>query len=720
MLADVILFFAYGAGSIACMLAAIWILREGARERTDRVAAIVALALTGIWCLAKASLGQLHTGVAVIGIVSNLAWLFMLMRLFGNDGRDASVRLVRPVLLVLAFVEVLQLPLLLLRSTATLDPGSVSMVLGTSAIFRVLVAVGALVLVHNLYSGAASTSRRLLNWTTVALALFWGWALNHNFVTYLAGQGADELDVVGALVTVIFAICLAIGFGRASAGLKFMPSRAVAFQSLSLGLIAIYLAGIVFVSEIAAQFSGDLGRIIQVGFLLTGAAMALIWLPSERLRRWLRVKALKHLFKHRYDYRNEWIRFTHTIGRQLQGGSSLHDRAIKSLADITGCQAGILLLRDEDGVMVLGSRWQWREAPVPAEAAPQELVRILETEQLIIDFDEVRRGVCHHGECENLPEWLSEDERLWAAVPLLHHGRLIGIVVLAKPIVPRSLDWEDFDLLSVAGQQVASYLAEQAGQVALGQASQFDEFNRRMAFVMHDIKNLSSQMSLLLRNAEKHSENPEFRKDMLVTVRNSADKLNSMLTRLGRYQAKPSVKPEEIDLVELAQELLNRFAKVHTLNRAGNGPCVVIGDKEALEQALAHLIQNAIDASEDDEEVQLDIRTDGVRGVFAICDSGSGMSAAFVRNELFKPFSSSKEGGFGIGAYEARTMVRAMGGRLTVESREGLGSRFEVSLPLKSTAELLETRGQLPDSEATNLETELLTQPAKSYQNEAV
>jgi signal transduction histidine kinase len=75
--------------------------------------------------------------------------------------------------------------------------------------------------------------------------------------------------------------------------------------------------------------------------------------------------------------------------------------------------------------------------------------------------------------------------------------------------------------------------------------------------------------------------------------------------------------------------------------------------------------------------------------VIEVIDSGSGMSAEFVRTGLFKPFVSTKSGGFGIGAYEARELVRAMGGQLDVESREGLGSRFTIRLPLAEAAELL-------------------------------
>src|SRR5690606_19382205 len=123
--------------------------------------------------------------------------------------------------------------------------------------------------------------------------------------------------------------------------------------------------------------------------------------------------------------------------------------------------------------------------------------------------------------------------------PPRFRSRLLGVVVLARPAFARTLDWEDFDLLRVIGRQLASYLAEQASQDALGEAQRFDEFNRRIAFVMHDIKNLASQLSLLARNAEKHAEKPEFRADMLLTLKKSSEKLNALLARLGRYGPQP-------------------------------------------------------------------------------------------------------------------------------------------------------------------------------------
>lgn len=124
------------------------------------------------------------------------------------------------------------------------------------------------------------------------------------------------------------------------------------------------------------------------------------------------------------------------------------------------------------------------------------------------------------------------------------------------------------------------------------------------------------------------------------------------------------------------------------------------GDAEALEQALVHLVQNAIEASPQHEPVFLDLRLDATSAVLEVVDSGCGMSPEFVRTRLLKPFQSSKQGGFGIGAYEARELVRAMGGRLDVESREGIGTRFIIRLPLSSTAALMKNLNQHPDTKA--------------------
>lgn len=682
-------YLAYTAGAIICGLAAIWIARMGDASRGDRIPAIVAVALTANWCFAAASFEPGRAIVELTEIARNLAWLFMLFRLFGNDGRDETLRLVRPAVVSLAFVEMLQFALLVIAGRYAVTPELSELTYETAALFRVMVAVGALVLLHNLYVGAAASSRQILRWSAASLAGMWAFDLNYFTIAYIMGSVPSELAALRGLAAAVFAVPFVIGFNSRSSNLEFRPSRAVTFRFLSLLIIGAYFVLMLALARWLNMLTGDLARMTQVGLIIAAGALALIWLPSDRLRGWLRVTAIKHLFKHRYDYRNEWIRFTATIGTTGFDNISLQERAVKALADITDSPSGILLVADEDGTLELAANWRWPDIEVPAQAASSALANALERSELIVDFDEVRAGVDRAGEQALVPDWMRRDQRAWAAVPLLHFDRLVGLVLLSRPLIERKLDWEDFDLLGVVGRQLASYLAEQTSQAALLEAGRFDEFNRRMAFVMHDIKNLSSQMALLLRNAERHADKPEFRKDMLVTLRNSVDKLNTLLARLGRYGPPETEVAREFDLADTTRQVADRLGRVHPVAMLQTEPAKVRGNPEALDQALVHLVQNAIDASDPSSSVMLEVLSDGVSGKINIIDNGSGMSPQFLRNGLFKPFVSAKSGGFGIGAFEARELIRSMGGRVDVESREGLGTRFTISMPLRSTAAVM-------------------------------
>lgn len=115
-------------------------------------------------------------------------------------------------------------------------------------------------------------------------------------------------------------------------------------------------------------------------------------------------------------------------------------------------------------------------------------------------------------------------------------------------------------------------------------------------------------------------------------------------------------------------------------------PQIVRGDGARLEQMFAHLLQNAMDASPPGAPIRIDMAVAGADLVITLADRGHGMSARFIRQELFQPFHSTKAGGFGIGAYEAREIARAHGGRLDVASREGEGTSFTITLPLADPA----------------------------------
>lgn len=684
----------YVAGGVLAAGAGLWTVRYGDRERPDRVAVVVACALTLVWCALSAAFEPRSAVVGLAGTARNLAFIAVIFRLFAADGRDESLKPIRPVIVAVALVQLFQ-PVLLFIAWQTQGLVQIERLIFEVATFlNMLVAIGVLVLLHNLYAGAAATSRQIIRWSGVGLAALFAYDLNLYTIAYLSSEYPALLMALRGAVAGIVAVVLAIGANRVSAGLQFRPSRAVTFQTLSLMVIFGYLLVMVLVSRGLALLGGDIARASQLVFLALAVGAAVVWLPSQRVRGWLRVTAIKHLFQHRYDYREEWLRFTRTISAGAAGNASFHERAVKAIADITDSPAGLLLIPDEEAQLELTARWKWPTLEVPARAGGFALSGLLEQHNHILDLDKVRAGVDHVGELEHVPAWLVEADDAWALVPLIHFDRLVGAIVLARPRIERRLDWEDFDLLRVVGQQLASYLAEQAGQQALMDASRFDEFNRRMAFVMHDIKNLASQLALLSANAQKHADNPEFRKDMLVTLGKSSEKLNALLARLGRYGSGQAGALREVELTEIAATVEERFKNVHPVMIGRADPVKVLAEGEALEQALIHLVQNAVDASAADAAVFVNVNTDGINGLIEVVDAGTGMSPEFMRTGLFKPFVSSKQGGFGIGAFESREMIRAMGGRLAVESREGVGTRFCVTLPVAAAANLIAGRTQ--------------------------
>lgn len=684
-------YLSYLVTACAAVALALWLVTSQRAQGPAISAAAAALFCAALWAFSVIGMGQGVFTTRILMIASNMAWLWMLYRLFSHDDRDKKLGPIRPVVFALGFVELLQVALIVAQIRYGGPVEAELLVMRFATTFRLLFCIGALVLLHNLYAGAATQARQSLRWPAAAMGVLWLYDLNLYTIAYLDSAVPVLLEGLRSLALAVAVLLLAMGTLRNEAELRFRPSRSFAFQSFSLLLIGAYLVVMVVIAQGLAYVGSDYGRMLQTGFVLLASAIALTILPSKKLRGWLRVTLSKNLFQHRYDYRAEWLRFTDTIGRAGPQAAPLPERAVQAVADITDSPGGLLLTPCDEGGLALEARWQWPTLEVPAEAIDALGAKFLEDSQFIVDLDHVRAGETEGVPNVATPEWLLAEDNSWALVPLLHYERLLGVVVLKRPNVARRLDWEDFDVLRVIGRQLASYLAERHSQDALGEAQRFDEFNRRIAFVMHDIKNLASQLSLLAKNAEKHADKPEFRADMILTLRNSTDKLQALLARLGRYGSQGGKEREPVQLDELLDRVVTQYRGKHEVVFLQREPCKVKADAEGLEQALVHLVQNAIEASAEDAPVFVDLRTDPGSAIVEVIDSGEGMSPEFIRNGLFKPFHSSKPGGFGIGAFEARELVRAMGGRMDVESREGLGTRFIVRLPFSETADLLRT-----------------------------
>lgn len=666
-------FWGYVLAALAFGLVAAFEVRRP-RRTAQGWALVAACAMTSAWAVTAAGLGGASALAGHVESARNLAWLGFMLLLLKHAAQGARTPMM-PVFGALVFVLAAQVALACLPIWLVRDDSVAAAILGAGFALRMIFAAGALLAVHNLYTAVESATRRGVALPMAALAALWAYDLNLYTLSYLAHGWVESLVSARGLAAALLAPVIALG-ARRNQHWRIKLSRKVAFRSLPVIATAAYLLAMLAASALFQALGAADAQAVQTAFLIMATIAAIVILPSARARGWMRVMAAKHLFAHRFDYRVEWLRFTDTLGRPGETPAPLQVRVVKAIADIVEAPAGLLLLPDVEG-LVAKAGWN-REA---ASHAPHlRLSALLQTGR-IVALDDLRRADADLAEAAAVPEWMLGDLQAWAIVPLFHFDRLTGAVLLDRPLVGRTLDWEDFDLLRVAGRQVASYLAEAQGQDALSEAQRFDEFNRRFAFIMHDIKNLVSQLGLLARNAERHADNPEFRADMIATLHASTARMNDLLAKLSQHNKARPEDPRAIAVSDVVNAVAAAKRSMHPVIVAGDPALQAVADPVRLETALNQIVQNAMEASAPVEPVTIAmIRRGGEIGI-EVSDRGKGMSADFIAGQLFRPFVSTKDNGFGIGAYEARALVVAMGGRLTVRSSPGVGSGFTIWLP---------------------------------------
>lgn len=647
---------------------------------------VVGCLMTAVWAglvvLAVRYAGSYEALISPAETLRSAAWVAFLVSLLAESWRrdePTSSSFVVAVAMGLVFAVQLGIDLL---ADAPLSPTLAYIFL----LARLTTAIGGLVLVHNLYINTPPANRWSIRLLCIGLAFLFGYDLNMYTLHFLSGESSPDLFAVRGAADALVVPLIALSAWR-NRQWKLQLSRQVVFHTLSLVGIGGYLIAMALAAWALRIVGGDWGKLLQISFFAAMVILAAVVMFSGTFRASARVWINKHFFAYKYDYRQEWLRFIATVSRGGPGYGDLSERVVQAVCDIVDSPGGALYVPGEDGAFELAARWNYRNLVAGRVEAESGLLRYLGERGRIVDLAELRGGEGDYQGAE-APDFLAADDQAWLIVPFIHLERLAGFIVLERPLAKRELNWEDFDLLRTVGRQAASYIAEAASQSALAEAQKFDEFNRRFAFIMHDIKNLVSQLSLVARNAERHADNPEFRADMVATLQNSVGKMNDLLARLAQHNSGKADEATSVDLAALLRQVVETKRAAHgplSIGAGGRG-LRVVGESGRIEQVFVHLIQNAIDASEPDGPVTVTMRRDGGMARVDIEDRGAGMSAAFVRGELFKPFRSTKAHGFGIGAFEAREIVRSLGGRLEVVSREGEGTLFSVMLPLAAEA----------------------------------
>ena len=457
-------------------------------------------------------------------------------------------------------------------------------------------------------------------------------------------------------------------------------SRGVVYHSTAILASGIYLLAVAAAGYYVRYFGGSWGKTLQVGFIFA-ALVGLGWLfSSGALRSKLRVFINKNFFSYRYDYRQEWLRFTNLLAHR-DPSLTQEQRSIKALANLVESPGGGLWLRD-GGRYSLAARWNMPAAQA-VEGADGPFAAFLQRTGWVIDL---QRG---SGSEASVPDWLRALPDAWLVVPVASHEELIGFAVLATPRAQIEVNWEVRDLLKTAARQVGSFLAQVRASEALLEARKLESFSKMTAFVVHDLKNLVAQLSLLLGNAERHRHDARFQNDMLATVRHVEERMNKLLRQLSAG-SRGEEKPRPIQLATLVQRVVaaKKAERADISVHAADARVATLGYEQRFERVVGHLVQNAIDATPPSGAVSIKVAAEGAHAVIEVADSGCGMSEAFVRERLFRPFQTTKGNGMGIGAYEVAQYAKEVGGRVEVHSRPGAGSRFRLVFPLESNGVL--------------------------------
>jgi putative PEP-CTERM system histidine kinase len=560
------------------------------------------------------------------------------------------------------------------------DSAALSLIIGGLAVAPII-----LILLEQLYRNATAAGRYALKYFAIAMGAIFVYDLYlYAQALLLKGIEASSWEARGVINALAVPLIAIAARRNPHWSLNVFVSRQVVFYTTSFLAVGTYLIIMALGGYVIRLWGGTWGRPAQLIFFAGAGIVLASLLASGSVRRRLRVFLSKHFYRNKYDYRVEWLRFIETLSTP-EPHVGVRDNCVRAMAQIVSSRGGALFMEQAAGEALVPTG-TWPSAPdARAALSPlgtdDDFVEFMRRTAWVIDFEEFRRSPDVYQNIA-LPQIVVDHPEWRLAVPLIQQDKMLGIVLLDRPPDPFELTYEDRDLLKTVGQHVATHLAQHEADRRLAESRQFEAYHRLTAFVMHDLKNLTAQLSLLVANAERHRHNPEFIDDAISTIANSTDRMQRLMEQLQRREVQSLNR--RIALSEVATQACERtrVRDPQPVARVDGVDAYVDADPERLLVMTEHLIRNAQDACGDQGSVVVTISAEGEWSRLQVEDDGSGMDDTFVRERLFKPFDTTKGSkGMGIGAYQVREYVTSLGGRVDVRSVPGRGTRFTLWLP---------------------------------------
>ena len=667
----------YFAGACAFLFLTLLLISSW-RGRTQGAVLIFASSVTVLWAGTlgiEAEFGLIPPHLIwPLEILHSAAWLFFLTRLLISAfeaNKNRSFQITTGILL-LAILALFALQFGLFPAFADLN----MQVFG-----HVILAIIGLVLIEQLYRNTRYDQR----WNIKFLCFALGGLFAYNFYLFSDALLFQKINpdiwaARGAIVAMLMPF-IAIAVARnPDWSLDIFISRGVVFHSATLLGSGAYLLLMAIAGYYIKIYGGEWGRVAQIVFLMGAFLVLALLLFSGQIRARLRVFLSKHFFSYAYDYRKEWLDMIATLSET--SGIPLEERVILALAQLVESPSGVLWVREADQAFYCRAGYGDPEIEIARINADDPMLKFIADSGWVINLSELERVPELYPE-QTRPAWLGDYQNPWLLIPLFQGSDFFGMVLLTKPRTPIDWNWEVIDLLKTAACQIASYLALEDAAAKLAEVKQFEGFNRLSAFVIHDLKNLIAQLTLVVRNAERHQNNPAFMQDAIATIDHAVAKMNRLMSQL-RYASVDT--KESIDINELLQEIVHaRMAQSPIPNylRQTESKIAITADRDRLASAFEHVIQNAQEAAGKKGRVHIRLSQEQEHAVIEVEDSGPGMDEEFIRKRLFKPFDTTKGlTGMGIGAYESREYIRTIGGELKVTSVLNEGTVFRFIIPL--------------------------------------
>ncbi len=389
----------------------------------------------------------------------------------------------------------------------------------------------------------------------------------------------------------------------------------------------------------------------------------------------------RRISRTRHDYRARWRGFTRRLGTAVTL-DELAPKLVDAVVETVGATGALLYLGDagQGGLHPVAAAGTGYPAPTFADDA-HSLAASLRARRSPL--------VLENG---STAAWRGSTEARAVAegsviLPLRWGDELIGLLAIGGERSGEPYTSNDLELMETVGEHAAAVVVTARLSESRARSREFETFHRLTSFVVHDLKNSITALSMLSENALKNFDDREFQRDALTTVAQTVDRMKSLLGRLREAPAPTRLRLAPVDLAALAREVASPVARNDRISLVTElAPLSISADGEALSKVIQNLVTNAVQSIDGRGTVVLRTYAEGGRAVVSVSDTGCGMSDEFVRTSLFKPSSSTKQGGWGIGLYHIKGLVEAHGGTIDVSSKEGTGSTFSVRLPIGGRA----------------------------------